>query len=306
MADYNYTPEALAKKRGDAAVIYSRFSLLISQYGEDAVYCFVEGYDMPYYRAIVRNVCRKEPIEIKCNGKCSVIAANNFIEAKEDCKKYIKRYFVDRDFDSNDTIPETIFITDGYAIENYYLSDKCVSSILETEFKISRVNNQENHAKCMHLFHQEHNKFFEGTLLLNAWYSCLYCTKDWDRGDVSLDASFPNEWLDLNIGTITYNYTLADIETKFTKAPKLKDEIVIKKIEELRTLGPSRTRGKYEIQFLFAFLNFIKNEPRRNRVYSVASCSLPFQQNTMISTFSQYADVTERLYLYIETGKRTD
>ena len=99
---------------------------------------------------------------------------------------------------------------------------------------------------------------------------------------------------------------MADIETKFTKAPKLKDEIVIKKIEELRTLGPSRTRGKYEIQFLFAFLNFIKNEPRRNRVYSVASCSLPFQQNTMISTFSQYADVTERLYLYIETGTRTD
>lgn len=86
MADLNYTPEALAKKRGEAAVIYSRFTLLIPQYGEDAIYCFVEGYDMPYYRAIVRNVCRKEPVEIKCNDKRAVIAANQFIEAKDDCK----------------------------------------------------------------------------------------------------------------------------------------------------------------------------------------------------------------------------
>ena len=49
-----------------------------------------------------------------------------------------------------------------------------------------------------------------------------------------------------------------------------------------------------------------KNEPKKNRVYSVASCSLPFRKNTMISTFSQYADVTESLYRYIEKGVRID
>lgn len=304
MTDYNYTPEAFIKKRGEAAVIYSKFTLLIPQYGENAVYCFVEGYDMPYYRAIIRNVCRKEPVEIKCNGKESVIAANNFIETREDCKKYLKRYFVDRDFDNNEMLSDTIFITDGYAIENYYLSDKCVSSILETEFKISKVEHQANHIKCMSLFHQEHNKFFEGTLLLNAWYSSLYHNIDWNRTDVSLDISFPKEWLNLKIGNITHNYTLADIEAKFDKAPKLEKNTIIKKMEELRTLGPFRSRGKYEIQFLFEFLSFIKNEPKKKRVYSVASCSLPFQQNTIISTFSQYADVSDKLYHYIEIGKR--
>lgn len=75
-------------------------------------------------------------------------------------------------------------------------------------------------------------------------------------------------------------------------------------MDELRALGPFRSRGKYEMQFLFEFLSFIKNEPKKSRVYSVASCSLPFQQNTMISTFSQYAEVTESLYYYIENGKR--
>lgn len=303
MADLNYTPDAFAQKRNEAAVIYSKLALLIPQYGEDAVYCFVEGYDMPYYRAIVRNVSRKEPVEIKCNGKSSVIAANKYIESKDDCAKYTKRFFVDRDFDNNDSLPDSIFVTDGYAIENYYLSDKCVSGILETEFKMSKAEYQEKHKKCMDFFHQEHDKFFEGTLLFNAWYYCLYHNPEWNRNDVSLDSTFPKEWLDINIGKISYKYSIADIEKKYDAAPKIEECDVFKRKEELKSLGPFRARGKYEIQFLFEFLRFIKNEPKKNRVYSVASCSLPFQQNTMISTFSQYADVSERLYKYIETGK---
>lgn len=304
MADYNYTPEALARKRGEASVIYSRFTLLIPQYGEDAVYCFVEGYDMPYYRAIVQNVHRKEPVEIRCNGKASVIAANHFIEGREDCEKYIKRYFVDRDFDSNEALSDTIFITDGYSIENYYLSDKCVGCILETEFKISKVEHRDSYNKCMDLFHQEHEKFFEGTLLLNSWYSSLYNDPDWNRSDVCLGSSFPNEWMNLNIGAITHSYSLIDIETKFHKAPKLDERMITEQMQVLRNLGPFRSRGKFEIQFLFAFLSYIKNEPKKHRIYSVAPCSLPFLQNTMISTFSQYADVSPGLYYYIEEGKR--
>ena len=55
---------------------------------------------------------------------------------------------------------------------------------------------------------------------------------------------------------------------------------------------------------LFEFLRFIHNEPKKSRVYSVASCHIPFYQNTMLSTFSQYADVSDNLYRYIETGIR--
>lgn len=302
--DYNYTPEALSKRRGDAAAIYSKLTLLIPKFGKEVVYCFVEGYDMPYYRAIVHATCRREPVEIKCNGKGNVIAANRFIETKEDCKDLIKRYFVDRDFDNNDTLPDTIFVTDGYSIENNYLSDSCISGILQTEFKMSLADYAENHAKCMDLFHREHSKFCEGTLLLNAWYRCLYQNPDWNRQDVSLGETFPKEWLDLRIEHISYNYTLKDIEEKFDKAPKLDNAEVDRNKEELKTLGYSRVRGKFEMQFLCEFLRFIQNEPKKNRKYSVAPCPLPFQQNTMISTFSQYADVSPGLYHYIETGKR--
>ena len=64
MEHHNYTPAALASRINEAAVIFSRFVLLSSSYGDDAIYCFVEGYDMPYYRSIIYSVCRKEPIEI--------------------------------------------------------------------------------------------------------------------------------------------------------------------------------------------------------------------------------------------------
>ena len=304
MEDYNYTPAALASRLNEASVIFSKFVLLSSSYGEDAMYCFVEGYDMPYYRAIIRGVCRKEPIEIKCNGKGNVITANIYIESMKDYKHYQKRYFVDHDFDNNDDVPNTIFVTDGYSIENYYLSDKCVSSILETEFKISKITHKDNHKKCMDLFHQEHNKFFEGTLLFNAWYSCLYNNPDWNRKGVSLDDSFPKGWLNLNIGNITFNYTLADIEAKYDKAPKLDKELILKRKEELRILGAHMSRGKYEIQFLFKFLSMIKEESPNSRVYSVAKCSIPFNQNTIISTFSQYAEVSDKLFNYLEKGIR--
>jgi len=304
MTDQNFTPNALAKKRADASVIYSRFTLLIPLYGEDAIYCFVEGYDMPYYRPIVQNVCQNPPVEIICNGKSSVIAANIFIEAKEDSRRYAKRYFVDRDFDNNDNLPDTIFITDGYAIENYYLSDRCVSSILETEFKMSRVKYPDNYTNCMDLFHSEHEKFLEGISLFNAWYSCLYNSPVWDRRDVSLDNSFPKEWLSLKIGDIRYSYKLSDIEKKYKNAPQLEDSVVYTEKAKLQAKGHMFYRGKYEMQFLFEFLRFIQNEPQKSRIYSVASCSIPFNQNTMLSTFSQYADVSENLYNYIKTGIR--
>ena len=158
----------------------------------------------------------------------------------------------------------------------------------------------------MNLFNHEHQKFFEGTLLLNAWYCSLYHNSEWNRTDVSLGSSFPRDWLNLNIGNITFNYNLDDIESKFDKAPKIEHDIILKRMDELKGLGPLRARGKYEIQFLFAFLSFIKNEPHKNRKYSVAPCSLPFHRDTMISTFSQYAEVPDTLYYYIEKGERIE
>lgn len=171
---------------------------------------------------------------------------------------------------------------------------------------MSKTEYKEKYEKSINLFRQEHHKFFEGTLLFNSWYCCLYRNPAWKCDEVSLDDKFPNDWMNLKIGNISFKYSLADIEEKYAKAPKLDEDSVLKIKDEMRSLGPFRSRGKYEMQFLFEYLSLIKNEPKKNRVYSVTSCHLPFCQNTMISTFSQYADVSERLYAYIETGKRVD
>lgn len=304
ITEQNFTPKVLAKKRRNASAIYAKFTLLIPNCGEDSIYCFVEGYDMPYYKSAVSHICNNNSVTIECGGKQSVIDANLLIESKEECKRYKKRYFVDRDFDKNDSLPNTIFITDGYSIENYYLSDECVGSILETEFKISRAFHFENYTKCMALFHSEHKKFLEGISLFNAWYCCLYNNSNWDRCDVSLDNSFPEEWLSLKIGAISYSYNLSDIEKKYNNAPLIEESFVSREKENLQAKGYMFYRGKYEMQFLFEFLRFIQNEPKNSRIYSVAPCSIPFYHKTMLSTFSQYADVSINLCNYLKTGIR--
>ena len=106
------------------------------------------------------------------------------------------------------------------------------------------------------------------------------------------------------IGEISYSYNLSDIEKKYNKAPHI-EELVISNVKaELQAKGYMFYRGKYEMQFLFNFLKFIQNEPKKSRIYSVAPCSIPFNQDTMLSTFSQYADVSINLCNYLKTGIR--
>ena len=173
MTAEEFTPDVLAGKTHSAPVVFTKLMLLIDRYGQDAVYCFVEGYDMPYYMSPIRFALRKDPIEIPCGGKNNVLLANQDIESKSEYTHYIKRYFVDRDYTNNDSIPNTVFITDGYSIENYYLRDSCVSRILKNEFKIDEVEHKKNYQLCMDLFHEQHKKYIEGILLFNAWYCCL-------------------------------------------------------------------------------------------------------------------------------------
>ena len=75
---------------------------------------------------------------------------------------------------------------------------------------------------------------------------------------MTLDNRFPKEWLNLIIGNIRCNYTLPDIEEKYDKVPKIDKTLVLERVDKLKALGPSCTRGKYEMQFLFEFLSFLK------------------------------------------------
>lgn len=300
-----YTAEALLQKAKNTSTIFARFVLTISKYGQDAVYCFVEGNDMPYYRAPIEYALHMRVVPFNCGGKDFVISANRLIEQKEEYKCFTKRYFVDRDYTSNDNVPDSIWITEGYAIENYYLTDSCVSKILEDHFKINSVDTPKNYKKCMDLYHAQHQLFDEAILLFNAWYCSLFENPKWNRKDVCLEDKFPDKWLNPNIGHISAKYTLEDIEKKFPSAPKISQDILNKKIVEMREKGWFYMRGHYEMEFLFVFLSFLKDEPKKKRKYTIQPCSLQFNQKSMIPIFSQYAHVPECLIKYIKTGSRS-
>lgn len=300
-----FTPNALLSKQQESSVLFSKFNLRASEYGETAVYCFVEGYDMPYYQAPLKNILGKKVVPLSCGRKDNVLSVNQYIEQKEEYTHYAKRYFVDRDYTSNKNIPNSVWITEGYSIENYYLFDSCLTEILDIEFKTNQIDSPEIYNKCIGLFHSEHLLFEEAILPFNAWYCCLFDCPMWNRKDVSLEDTFPNEWINLNIGHIAATYTIEDVEKTYPTAPKIPQAALNAKFDYLREKGWLYMRGHYEMEFLFKFLSFLKDEPKKQKVYTVKSCSVQFNQKTMISTFSQYAHVPDCLKNYIRTGRRT-
>ena len=51
---------------------------------------------------------------------------------------------------------------------------------------------------------------------------------------MSLDDSFPKEWLSLKIGDMSYSYNLSDIEMKYNKAPHMEESLVIEEKAKLQ------------------------------------------------------------------------
>lgn len=108
------------------------FKLLVEEIGKHGYatpYCFIEGYDAPYYRKKVEAFSETIPVFISCGGKKGVVSGYNFISSKSAYSdSYKLLYFVDKDYDNNETLSDDIFITDGYSVENYYGSTDTMSS----------------------------------------------------------------------------------------------------------------------------------------------------------------------------------
>ena len=93
----------------------------------------MEGYDAPYYstRVEITDSQSRRAEFINCGGKKGVVDTCGYIAGKPAYKKFVTLYFVDKDYDDNSALSDKIFVTDGYSVENYYASDRCVRSAIK-------------------------------------------------------------------------------------------------------------------------------------------------------------------------------
>lgn len=300
------TVEELLDKAEEAPVLFMKFKDKVSKYGINRIYCFVEDYDMPYYSSIITALSDMEWTSIRCKGKEKVIEIHDYLKDMETYTQYKKRYFVDKDFDDNSDLDDDIYVTPSYSIENLYLTDDCMRKILETEYEIDPIDDEEIFNRTMALFQSQREEFHQAVLLFNAWYASLHEDPSWCHAFVDLDDKFPKELLKYSIDNpISCDYTLEDIENKYPEAVKIQPSKIEGKKLELSSNILYNLRGKYEIEFLYKFITFLNQDAgTKKRLYTKKKKNFSFNMDGTITAVSPYATIPIDLKYYIITGQR--
>ena len=298
------TVEGLLAKAEEAPVLFTLFVDKISHYGENFLYCFVEDYDMPYYSGIISALFTNEWTSIRCKGKEQVLKIFNYIKDIEQYSHYKKRFFIDRDFDDNSSLDKDIYVTPSYAIENFYAMDDCMRKILETEYEIDPISDEELFNKTITHYQTRREEFHQATLLFNAWYACLHEDPSWSHDNVSLNHIFPKSLLNYSIDTpIVASYTILDIEAMYPGVPHIANDVINIKKASLSTDLTLNLRGKYEIEFVYKYILFLnKDAGTRSRQYTKKNKNYNFTLDGAVTSMSQYAHVPENLRHYIING----
>lgn len=298
-----YTSESFIQSAENESTYFLTFNHLCASYGKETIYCFVENYDQFFYPHRVQDITGRKAESIPCDGKKNVIKTFSLISSKPEYSEYHTRYFVDADFDDNSTLDKHIYITPCYSIENFYVDSSVVGKILETEYHIRRVENKDKFNAAIEVYNRELEKFHNCVLLFNAWYRTVKRKGLAKENNVNLDDSFPTGMITVEINNIKQNYTLDDICDRFPDAPSVTDQEVNDNIDYLRQ-DFGRLRGKYEIQFLDVFFQFLNKDAKDKRLFTIFKKGVSIDRKRIISNFDHYVDTPADMREYIINGER--
>ncbi len=295
----------LRASRSKAVAVFVEFTRLYKQY-ESALYCFFEGEDSQYYGIRINNITRPEKdIYLSCSGKDGVLGMHRMLSSRKYYANVRAAYFVDRDFDKSvsDINLSRIYETPCYSVENLYTSIQCFSKVLRSEFKL--MESDENFERCISLYTKLQEEFHDAVELLNAWIACQRDkSTELNISDVSV-----SQFVHIDLDKITIRYTIDDLYTRFPKAFTISEEELDTRRSELQANVRQKSfRGKFEIEFLLAFLQKLIHEANQgNYPYFTRKVKvvLTLSKRTIISDLSQYADTPDCLYSYLESFRVT-
>ncbi|MBL1198087.1 MAG: DUF4435 domain-containing protein [Nostoc sp. GBBB01] len=295
----------LRASRGKAVTVFVEFTRLYKQY-ESALYCFFEGEDSKYYGIRIKSVTRPDKdIYLSCNGKEGVLDIHRMLSSRKHYANVRAAYFIDKDFDRSikETSLNRIYETPCYSIENFYTSLPCFSEILKSEFKLTESD--ENFQRCISLYRKLQEDFHNAVELLNAWITCQRNKSS----QLNISELSVLRFVHIDLDKITVKYTIDDLYEMFPNVPIISQQELDIKISELQTnIRQKSFRGKFEIEFLFSFLQKLMTEANQgNYPYFTRKIKvvLSLSKRTIISDLSQYADTSTCLYSYLESFRVT-
>lgn len=273
------------KEKKTDSVAYQRFMLLVGK-NANGLFCFFEGNaDKDYYIPRVKEYVQSYEI-INCQNKSNVLKARKDIAYHREYDKYKKAFFIDRDFDPLENLPD-VYETPYYSIENFYVSVPVFKRILTHHFSLSEV--EEDFAKYAQLYEIRQQEFHAAVLLLNAWYACLRDRRNFEAEinttNVQLDDKFIAKIIQISLQSVTQNYDIETIKTKFPNAIPYDNEKLTEKIVQFQSAEQYHVfRGKYELFFLKTFLIELKKQVKSSRNFDIPLEEFIFQYSDLAET----------------------
>jgi len=156
----------------------------------------------------------------------------------------------------------------------------------------------------MDIFQKRQKEFHKDTSLFNLLYFSAK-RKAMENNTIvnaSLNDKFVKEFISFSFDSITSNYTLEDIRSKFPDAIEISEEEIETYKEDFYAKKPIlRFRGKYEFEFMLKYINFIIDDA--NKTKSILNKKTKFRIDPAIalSQLSQYAETSSSLREFLQT-----
>lgn len=295
--------EDYKNSRNSVSVKYTEFNSLKTRF-PNHFFAFYEGKDAPYFYSKLKQYLPDMEISpIQCNGKSMVKKMYLSCHNKNALEGISTGFFIDRDFDKNDEVYvlNNFYVTDRYAIENYYTSDICVSKILKNEFGINEANPDFDTIINRYRIFQE--AYHKSTSLFNAWFYTI--KNNGCNCEVCLDEKLPKNFLVYNFEdwTVMQNYDLDMLNNLYSaKSSIVSKKEVLDNVLRLETNPLHAFRGKYELTCLVDFMLKIQEQlkegigeltknPYKNQITN----------HQVLSMWAQYADEDDKLKDYMKS-----
>ena len=292
----NYTPESLTQIANESvSVVIQKFCCSISKVQPATLVCFVEGHDLPYYNSRVEAISGRHCVFIDSGGKKNVIRAYHYFCGKSQYSDYKKLYFVDRDYDDNTDLPDEIYVTPCYSVENLCVSENSFIKIMKGIYRIDIDNPKLSSA--ISFFKMEREKFVNATSLFCAWYKCV--KKLPGENSVKLSESFPqNVALIGPYHIMETSNNLKYINGLYPNIAEITNDAVSVSLEEIDG-KMENIRGKYVFDFIEYLTGCLNRDSKGCQKFTDGKTSLEKNRKTLLARLSPYADTPKNLSDYV-------
>ncbi len=271
---------------------------------EFKIFLFFEGKDdYNYYW------CRLSPFigehdykKIDCKGKEKVIQLYDMIETKaSNINDEIKLFFVDKDYDMMHTLPDNIYVTPVYSIENFYVSDNAFKNLLIGVWGLSgklSYEDESDFSKALNYLITSRDALINSMIYANAWYSL-------QRKKTRIEHPVPKLSEIKEYDKIKNIVKKSDLEDKVPNYIEVTEEEIEEEIQYLMQAPVQNIRGKYFVQTIPKHIMYIFNESNKKCGKGIFlkkhKVNIQVCEGSMVSVLCGYADVPKGLITYISS-----